>query len=340
MEFQQGKVADAYWTNLTPRVRSAVQLRRRRSQPLADASLPVYIHQRGDSRLYAQVEMISKRLLQKNAGSYDGLRLKGYIYMLDRHFPEAIETLKKANAVKPQQADLIDALMESLTANGQFPEAEKLGLDLIQRQPAHGPVYDMLYGYYASNKRLSEAEAILKRKVENNPNVLPYRLQLAGHYAAVNNQALMSKTIQEVMDNPSRFPSAFMDVGDFYFSQRRYDDALRIFQTGSKQPDRERKWACQKRAVEVLITQKKWDQAMAGVQEMLKADATRVSIPALSARRLIWTRTNPTRPLPPSRNFATCLSKSPPMRSCTTIWDAPMFRPATAKRLFPSSIRP
>ena len=249
---------------------------------LGDTSFAIYLNNRGDANLYEGVSKISRDLLQKNPNSYDGLRLKGYISMLDRHFPEAIETLKKANAVKPDQADLIDALMQCLIANNQFPEAEKLGLDLIQHQPTHGAVYDTLYAYYVANKRFADGEAIVRKKIDNNPNVLAYRLQMAGHFAAMGNEAGMSKAVQAITDNPSRFPTGFLEAGNFYFSIKRYDDALRTFQAGAKQ-DGEQKAACQKRAVEVLLAEKKWDQAMAAVQEMLRTDPHNFGARALRA---------------------------------------------------------
>lgn len=247
----------------------------------ADSSFAGYLVNRGDANLYNQVETISQRLLEKNPNSYDGLRLKGYVSMLDRHFPEAIETLKKANAVKPMQPELIEALTQCLIAAGQAAEAETLATDLIHRQPAGGRIYDILYEHYMSAKRPADGEAILKKKIENNPNNLNYRLQLAGYFATVNDDAGLAQAVRAVTDDPSRFPGAFLEAGNLYFSLGRYDDALHVFQAGAKRENRERKWACRKRAVDVLIAQKKWDQATAAVQEMLQSSAGNVEARAL-----------------------------------------------------------
>jgi tetratricopeptide (TPR) repeat protein len=269
-KFREGQLTQSYQA-----LTRAVDLLPTRDEvivALADTSFAAYLNDRRNTTLYSQVVTISGRLLQKNPNSYDGLRLKGYVSMLDRHFPEAYEILKKADAIKPMQADVIDAMMQCLIATDRFPEAEKLGLGLLQRQPNRGMVYDTLYNYYAVNKRFADGEALLRKKVDSNPDVLSYRLQLAGHFASVNNDADMSKVVRAVMDNPAHFPGAFLEVGNFYFSLRRYDDALRTFQAGAKQQDREQKQSCQKQVVEVLMAQAKWDQALAVVQEMLKSD--------------------------------------------------------------------
>ena len=58
---------------------------------------------------------------------------------------------------------------QALTANKQFPEAEKLALDFLQKEKTYGAMYDMLYLEYARQNRLADGEKLLKLKVENNP---------------------------------------------------------------------------------------------------------------------------------------------------------------------------
>lgn len=237
---------------------------------LADTAFAGYLVNRRDAHYYGQVQSISRLLLEKNPSSYDGLRLKGYIAMVDLHLPEAIQILRQANAVKPMQSETIEALTQCLIGNGQFPEAEKLANDLIQKDPSDGRIYDILYEYYMTNKRPADGEAILRKKMEKNPNNLAYRLQLAHYFAASNNREAMSQTIEEASNNPSRFQNVFAEVGAFYASLGLYDDALRAYETGMKTDDRDQKWNCERGKVELMVTQKKWDQAREVTQQMLK----------------------------------------------------------------------
>lgn len=114
-QFKQGKLGDAYQTLSQARV--LLPGRTEVAVALADDSFAGYIQntQGGQAAtFYAELTRIVQRLLQQDPNSYDGLRLKGYVAMVDKHFPEAVESLKKADAVKPMQADVIDALVQCL----------------------------------------------------------------------------------------------------------------------------------------------------------------------------------------------------------------------------------
>src|SRR5437867_3692319 len=223
--FRQGKLAESYQALL--RASELMANRDDVSIALADAAFASYLRDRSAAALYSQVTLISQRLLQKDPASYDGLRFNGYLAMVDRHFSEAIESLNKANSVKPMQPDLIDALVQCLIGNDQVTEGEKLATSLIQQQKSHAQIYDILYSYYSTHNRPTDAEAILKAKVDNNPDVVAYRIQLASHYVASKQEAQLSRTVQEIRSNPARFPGGLMQVGNLYFALKRYDDALR-----------------------------------------------------------------------------------------------------------------
>ena len=72
---------------------------------------------------------------------------------------------------------------EALVRDNQKAAAEKLVRDFIDQEKTFGAAYDRLYFQYMIDKRLDDAEQILKLKVENNPKSSNYLLQLAAHYA-------------------------------------------------------------------------------------------------------------------------------------------------------------
>ena len=55
--------------------------------------------------------------------------------------------------------------MQCLISTGSGAEAEKLGLELLQRKPTAATIYDTLYRYYLNNRRMADAEALMRRKV-------------------------------------------------------------------------------------------------------------------------------------------------------------------------------
>src|ERR1017187_9339386 len=143
---------------------------------LADASHP--------QALYTQITKISDELLSKNGNSYAGLMLKGYIASTDRKLPQAIEFFQKALRVNPSNPGVVTELVHVLIQNGQIKEGQELAMDLIARQKtSYGPIYDLLCAFYLNANQVSEAENILKMKVNNNPKEADYIVQLARHYS-------------------------------------------------------------------------------------------------------------------------------------------------------------
>src|ERR1700722_68505 len=80
LKFKQGKLGESY--RLVYRAAGYLPDREDITVALADTCFEMYLGNRGDANLYGQVDAISRRLLQKNPNSYDGLRLKGYVAML------------------------------------------------------------------------------------------------------------------------------------------------------------------------------------------------------------------------------------------------------------------
>ena len=252
---------------------------------LAETTMALYLtSQTHPPELYQRLAGASALLLKRNPNSYDGFRLKGYVALIDRHYPEAIELLRKADSIKPGQGDVTQALMECLVLNGEGAEAEKIGTAFLARRKDFGPVYDVLYGYYATNHRDADAERILKSKIAAAPGDLQARMQLAKQYLDTRKEEEMSGVLKQVMDDSKDFPDGRAAVGEFYQANRRPDDALRIFQAGVAAGGK-LKVDYQQRSADVLVSMGKSAQALSVLQDILKTDPE--NIPARSLRASI-----------------------------------------------------
>ncbi len=60
--------------------------------------------------LLKEVTELSGKLLQQNPNSYDGHRIQGQIALLAKNAPEAVKEFEKANAIKPNQPNLVVAI--------------------------------------------------------------------------------------------------------------------------------------------------------------------------------------------------------------------------------------
>jgi predicted Zn-dependent protease len=239
---------------------------------LADFSFGAYATDRTHPKmLYDQVTRLSDQLLAENPKSYDGLRLKGYLAASDKKFKDAEEFFRRANSVKPQQAEMTLMWMEVLFRDDQGAEGERLARQLIKSDPSYRPIYDQLYAHYAVMKKLAEAEEILKAKVANNPSDAGAVLQLAAFYAGASREDAMRGVLKRMLDNLAIFPQAHLQVGEFYERTQRWEDALQQYDEGARSSPKE-KAIYLKKIVNVWLAQGKGEQALQEVNEIRKQD--------------------------------------------------------------------
>jgi tetratricopeptide (TPR) repeat protein len=238
--------------------------------------------------LRKEVVELSGRLLQRDPKSYDGHRLRGQIALLNQDFPAAIGEFDKANAAKPYQPNLVLSYCQALTANNQFPEAEKLARDLIAKEKAYAPIYDFLYVQYARQNKINDAEQVLRLKVENNPARASYQLQLAAYYYLTKRRPDMDAVIQRLMDE-KRYPEGHLLAGDFYFFRlREYDHARQQYEAAIKAFPKDRA-LYQKRLVELYATTGKNSDANELVATLLKDNPKDTDAIAMRAALMLTT---------------------------------------------------
>ncbi len=203
--------------------------------------------------LLKEVKQLADKLVQKNPNSYDGHRIEGQLALLEKNAPEAVKQFDLASRVKPNQPELSLAYFQALVSNKQEPEAEKMGLAVIDKNKTFAPMYDLLYIYYMQTTRAPDAERILERKVENNRQQGNYLIQLAAHYLYTKQNDRANAVLQRLGDE-KQFPEGHLLAGDFlYFRAREFDRARAQYEAGEKAFPAS-KGVYQKRLVELLTT--------------------------------------------------------------------------------------
>ncbi len=236
-----------------------------------------------------ELQGVTRDLLKRNPKSVAGLRLDGYLKLVaDRDAKGAIEQFSRANQISPYEPDVVLPLVESLLADRQNAEAEKLGNELIQKHKDFAAIYDILYVHYARSNRIPEAEQILKLKVSNNPRDTGALLQLAQHYYRTQRIPEMRGLLDKVSSDPKSFPDGPLRAGRFYAVIRDYDAAIRQFQQGIRQ-DANRTAEYQKEMAQVLVTQNKKDEAARLLDKILKENPKDDAAHAMRAALLIET---------------------------------------------------
>lgn len=209
------------------------------------------------------------KLIKLDPQSYDGHRILGEMALLRREPKEAVAEFTIANQVKPFQPDLVLTFFQALVQNDQFPEAEKLGRQLIDKQKDYAPIYDIMFLQYMRLKRPDDAEKILKLKSDNNPQRAKYLMELATYYYLQNRRSDMDAIIQRVTDE-KKYPEGHLLAGDFFFFRaREFDHAEAQYEAAIKAFPKD-KAVYQKRLVELQANVGKKQEANALIAQILK----------------------------------------------------------------------
>lgn len=173
---------------------------------LMDPRRPQHLHDR--------IRDIAGELVARNANSADGLRLQGHLARLDGKPAEAVELLRKADALRPFDPAVSAVLMQSLLEHGQIADAEAYASGAIAAQKDTAALYDVFYLHRISKGDIAGAEEVVRAKVANLPKVASGPLQKARHLQAAARVASDAKELE---------------LGWAAFGEKRYRDAERIF---------------------------------------------------------------------------------------------------------------
>ena len=252
------------WQDAVASYQRAVQLDPKNSDAvsrLADLYLASYVMSKSHPQeSLNETKDLVKTLLQRNPNSYDGLRLAGYVAVVEHQVPEAQKDFEAANRVRPWQPAVVLTLCQIYATTGRGPDAEALAKALMEHDKHEGGVYDFLLRYYLSQKRPGDAEAVLQQKIANNPKAGPYVIQLARFYQFTGHPESADAAIKRMTGNLGAYPNAWMLAGDYYLMSNQADAALQAFTAGEK-ADAKNKTAYQKRQVEVLLLKRQYGDA-------------------------------------------------------------------------------
>jgi tetratricopeptide (TPR) repeat protein len=236
---------------------------------LTNLTLGAYI---GDTQrpkfLYDLLVKFSNEWLAKDPNSMPGLRIRGYLAMLEQRSDEAVSDFKRAHQLYPRDEKIVDGLMDALFRANLPAEAEQAGLDFVAKDPAATDVYDALFRMYVAGHRLHDAENILTRKVNANPKENAYILQLAAFYAGSHRTQEMDQAIHKFLSSAGSDTKVHMETGDFYESIGDLGHALEQYRAGSSANNKD-KLLYQNRIARVLLLQGKRKEGLQALNETL-----------------------------------------------------------------------
>ena len=284
-ELKQNKVAEALQDfQQAVRLMPGNQVAR---TDLTNLLLGAYI---GDAKhpkfLYDLLVKFSGEWLKSDPNSIQGLRIQGYLAMLERRPEDAVEVFRRAYQSNPRDEKIVDGLMDALFSANQAGEAEKVGLDFLAKDKGAADIYDALFRMYSTAHRSGDAENILKRKVDANPKQSSYLLQLAAFYAGAHEKPELDQAMQKFLANSASDSKAYAEAGDFYESIGDLENALQQYRGGSSANSKD-KLLYQDRIARVLLLQKKQKEGLEVLNKTLSEYPDDAEANALRATLLV-----------------------------------------------------
>jgi tetratricopeptide (TPR) repeat protein len=237
---------------------------------LAKLSVSMYMVNPKRPQAWAdQVIKVADRLLAKQPRSFDGLRLKGLLAVADGRTDDAVNYLERANRVRTGEADVVTVLVQSLIVSGRKDEAERLGQDLMQKNPHYAPIYDTMYALYNGGGRRQDAEKVLLSKVEKNRTNHLFTIQLARHYWRTGQAERMNQVLDQLRTTHER---GRLVAGDFLAEIGRRAEALQTYKEGASIDTADRA-LYEKRQVKVHLATGRPSEALAILEQILTRDS-------------------------------------------------------------------
>jgi tetratricopeptide (TPR) repeat protein len=236
-----------------------------------------------DAQIMKDVETIWGDLLSRDPNSFDGHRLKGdwtYVTAVaefaankteegQKHLDEAIEEYRKADSIKPGDQGVAMQLAQGLTVKRDFPAAERLYRQLIDKKKDFLQAYGKLYRLFLMQNKRADAEQLLKAGYQRNPKEYLFLTLLAEQYLAEGRPDDMLKVIAQLKSKVGEHPAAYIEAGDFYLRAGDLESAVREYQDGMAK-DAKNRSNYQKHIVEVRVRQGKLVEASDVNDQILK----------------------------------------------------------------------
>jgi tetratricopeptide (TPR) repeat protein len=250
---------------------------------LAQLCLTSYL---GDYRrpkeLYDEIKSLSDRMLARDANSFEGLRLRGYLAMADSRVPEAVDNFRRANKVNPVQPDVVTALVQNLLQEEEYGEAEATARDFLERKKDSIPLFDVLYLHYMAQGQWEKAETTLRQKMADHPGDPGDSLELCRNLRRQGKAGAVAACLEQLTAGSAQ---GALFAGDFFAENGDWGEAIRRYEEGGKTHPGDLE-VYRKRIIAAFIKQGKREEAGQALDAFLAGHPQDAE--ARGTRALLW----------------------------------------------------
>jgi tetratricopeptide (TPR) repeat protein len=229
---------------------------------LAEIYLEAYAYDPKKFKALApEIRDLTAKILQRQPDSFNGTRLQAFVYLTEQDKQKALDEFAKANQIKPYSRDLVGWYAEALISAGRTEDAETLLRGMIAHDKSWDPAYDLLFVQYNKEKQPDKAEAILRERLENQPKSPAAVQNLSNYLGATNRFQEGEAVLRRAAADKTDFPNGDEMLGDYYFRNRKFDQALQLYQAGVTD-DPKNALRYQERVIAVYTITGRHDQAV------------------------------------------------------------------------------
>lgn len=235
--------------------------------------------------LMKDIKELAAKMQTRGKGSYEDLRMQGFIALSDNDAERALVQFRAADKLRQDDPSLQVTMIRTMLVLKRVDEAIAYAKQMVDKNKTSAQGYEALYGIYLSQSKLDEGEKVLELRRTNIPKDSGNYLRLAAHYLGTRQSEKMEKVLAELQSKRAEYPSAYQDVGDFYYRIRSYDRAATAYTEGAK-ADPASKRGFEKRLIEVRVAQNRAQEALEMTERILKEDPKDPE--AIAMRASLW----------------------------------------------------
>jgi tetratricopeptide (TPR) repeat protein len=209
-------------------------------ETVANYLLDIFLLSRRKPKLvYDQLNGMANALINADPQSAQGLTIRAALAMSEKDFQSAVEDLRTAVKVKPDDERARMLLVEALHFSGQSKEAAEAAKAVLSRNPDNAGALSRLYSILISTNQIPAAGQLLEEQARGKPSVAT-ALLLAGHASAHEKDPAKAESILDtVASNAKLYPGGALAVARAYMRSGNLAAAGRTLESAidRKDPD-------------------------------------------------------------------------------------------------------
>ncbi len=234
--------------------------------------------------------------------------IQGSISEMVEDYKAAFIEYNEALLHDSSSATIYNKVAEAYIRLQKFDSAQKILLDAIRRFPDSVNSYRILAAIYYSRQELDKAEEVYQKIIQLDPSDLESRYSLITLYLSRGNDLKVAEEYEKIIQMGYGTPEMQIRIGNIYLESKQFEKAAKIFTTFYEEnPEDERAYlgmaklfltrndtitaidwyrkglaqdfsfgTCLEEVNALYVRQKKWDEAISLLQDVIAHDVTKI----------------------------------------------------------------